>query len=135
MINAMLPYLHANEALIGANTYGKPVGQIAVDRSECDDRFRIIAFALQNAAHQGDYFAGLASRMEASCQAGDDIAHPMGDPQEASTRAALDYLGGQACTPLTAGAGITPQSVREEARELLMPDRPSVQQRNLPGSY
>ncbi|MEA3002105.1 MAG: carboxyl-terminal processing protease [Sphingomonadales bacterium] len=135
MINAMLPYLHANEALIGANTYGKPVGQIAVDRSECDDRFRIIAFALQNAAHQGDYFAGLASRMEASCQAGDDIAHPMGDPQEASTRAALDYLGGQACTPITAGAGITPQGVREEARELLMPDRPSVQQRNLPGSY
>ncbi|MDB5691215.1 MAG: peptidase [Alphaproteobacteria bacterium] len=135
MVNAMLPYFRANEALIGANTFGKPVGQIAVDQSACDDRFRIIAFALQNAAHQGDYFAGLASRMDVACQAGDDIAHPMGDPQEASTRAALDYLGGASCTPITAGGGITAQGQREEPRELLMPDRPSVQQRNLPGSY
>ena len=29
VINAFLPYLHANMALIGTNTYGKPVGQIA----------------------------------------------------------------------------------------------------------
>jgi carboxyl-terminal processing protease len=135
MVNAMLPYLHANEALIGANTFGKPVGQIAVDMPACDDRFRIIAFALQNAAHQGDYFSGLASRVEASCQAGDDIAHPMGDPQEASTRTALNYLEGVACTPLTASGGFTTEGVREEPRELVTPDRPTVAQRNLPGSF
>jgi carboxyl-terminal processing protease len=136
MINAMLPYLHANEALIGANTFGKPVGQIAVDRTECDDRFRIIAFALQNAAHQGDYFAGLATRMDVSCQAGDDVAHPMGDPLEASTKAALDYLAGQTCTAITAsGGGIGAEGTRQEPLELLTPARPSVEQRNLPGSF
>jgi carboxyl-terminal processing protease len=135
MVNAMLPYLHANEALIGANTFGKPVGQIAVDQAACDDRFRIIAFALQNAAHQGDYFSGLASRMEASCQAADDFTHPMGDPQEASTRIALNYLEGVACTPLTASGGFTTEALREEPRELLIPARPTVAQRNLPGSF
>ena len=31
VINAFTPYLHANSALIGTNTYGKPVGQIALD--------------------------------------------------------------------------------------------------------
>jgi carboxyl-terminal processing protease len=136
MVNAMLPYLHANEALIGANTFGKPVGQIAVDQSACDDRFRIIAFALQNAAHQGDYFAGLASRVEASCSAADDISHQMGDPNEASTKAALDYLAGVSCTPITAGSGgITAQGTREAPLELVTPARPTVAQRNLPGSY
>jgi carboxyl-terminal processing protease len=136
MVNAMLPYLHGNEALIGANTFGKPVGQIAVDQAACDDRFRIIAFALQNAAHQGDYFAGLATRVEASCSAADDISHQMGDPQEASTKAALDYLAGVACTPITASSGgITAQGVREAPLELVTPARPTVAQRNLPGSY
>ncbi|HEX4738300.1 MAG TPA: S41 family peptidase [Allosphingosinicella sp.] len=135
MINGMLPYLHANEALIGTNTFGKPVGQIAVDNAPCDDRFRIIAFALQNAAHQGDYFTGLASRMEASCQAADDIAHPMGDPNEASTRAALDYLEGQSCTPISGTGTASTESVREGARELLTPAQPNVVQRNLPGSF
>ncbi|MEX7168827.1 hypothetical protein AB2C61_32565, partial [Pseudomonas aeruginosa] len=28
LINAFTPYLHGNSALIGTNTYGKPVGQI-----------------------------------------------------------------------------------------------------------
>jgi C-terminal processing protease CtpA/Prc len=136
MINGMLPYLHANEALIGTNTFGKPVGQIAVDQPACDDRFRIIAFALQNAAHQGDYFAGLASRMDASCQAADDIGHPMGDPNEASTRAALNFIEGVSCAPITASAGgIATQAVREAPRELLTPAQPTVVQRNLPGSF
>ena len=56
-------------ALIGTNTYGKPVGQIALDRAACDDRLRVIAFATQNAARQGDYYDGLATTVEASCQA------------------------------------------------------------------
>ena len=59
--------------LIGANTFGKPVGQIALDRSACDDRLRVIAFATQNAKRDGDYYAGLATTVEASCSAADDI--------------------------------------------------------------
>ncbi|MEA3051768.1 MAG: carboxyl-terminal processing protease [Sphingomonadales bacterium] len=134
IINAFIPYLHANEALIGTNTYGKPVGQIALDQAQCDDRLRVIAFKTENAARQGDYFTGLASKMEASCQAGDDIAKPLGDPTEASTRAALDFLEGKACTRISSGGGITTQAVHER-RDLLTPDRPSVVQHEVPGAF
>ncbi len=136
VINGMLPFFRANEALIGTNTYGKPVGQIAVDRSSCDDRFRIIAFATQNGAHQGDYFTGLAPRMDVTCQATDDILHPMGSPLESSTRAALDFIAGRSCTAISAaplttqGAGATPAR-----RELLMPDRPTAPQHEVPGLF
>ncbi|MEO7825712.1 MAG: S41 family peptidase [Allosphingosinicella sp.] len=135
IINAFIPYYHKNEALVGTNTYGKPVGQIALDQAACDDRLRVIAFKTENAARQGDYYDGLASKMEASCAAGDDISHQLGDPLETSTKAALDFLAGRVCTPITAsGGGITAQSVREN-RELLMPERPSAVQHELPGSY
>ena len=135
IINAFIPYYHKNEALVGTNTYGKPVGQIALDQAACDDRLRVIAFKTENAARQGDYYDGLASKMEASCAAGDDISHQLGDPQESSTKAALDFLAGRVCTPITASSGgITAQSVREK-RELLMPERPSAVQHELPGSY
>jgi len=136
MLNGMLPYLHANEALIGTNTYGKPVGQIAVDNAPCDDRFRIIAFAVQNGAGQSGYFSGMKSLMEATCAAPDDVSHPMGDPLEASTKSALDYLAGQTCTPIAGGAnGITPEGTRESGQELVVPNRPNEFQRIMPGSY
>jgi C-terminal processing protease CtpA/Prc len=144
VINGMVPYLHANAGLIGSNTYGKPVGQIAIDKSACDDRFRVIAFAIQNAAHNGAYYDGLASFMEASCQASDDISYQLGDPNEQSTRRALDYLEGKSCTAITASAstaGGPPHaaraqlSVTEQARELLTPDRPSTPQREVPGLF
>ncbi|HLL32203.1 MAG TPA: S41 family peptidase [Allosphingosinicella sp.] len=134
IINAFIPYLGNREALVGTNTYGKPVGQIAVDQASCDDRLRVVAFKVENAARQGDYYDGLASKVEVSCRAGDDITRQLGDPQEASTRAALDFLAGRACTPIAAGGGITAQSVREQ-RELLTPERPSVVQREAPGTF
>ncbi len=132
VINAFTPYLHNNAALIGTNTYGKPVGQIALDRSACDDRLRVIAFATQNSARQGNYFDGLAATVEASCQAVDDIGHPLGDPQEASTRSALDFIEGKACTKIATGA--TSQSATGK-RELLMPARPDTAQREVPGLF
>ena len=143
VIAAQIPYLHANAGLIGTNTYGKPVGQIALDRSACDDRLRVIAFALQNSARQGAYYDGLASIMEASCQAGDDLTHPLGNPAETSTRAALDYLAGRSCTPIAASTtataiGGSPRSVRAVAAtplELLTPDRPDTTQREVPGAF
>jgi C-terminal processing protease CtpA/Prc len=134
VINAFIPYLHARDGLIGTNTYGKPVGQIAIDRSACDDRLRVIAFKTENAARGGDYYDGLATKMEASCQAGDDLTKPFGDPQEASTRAALDFLAGRACTRISAATGITTQAIRER-RDLLMPEKPSPVQREVPGAF
>src|SRR3546814_4393428 len=95
VINGMLPYLGANMTLVGDNTYGKPVGQVALDNAECDDRMRVIAFALANADGQGDYYNGLASRIPNSCAADDDLSLPLGDPREASVSAAIGFLSGQ----------------------------------------
>jgi len=137
VINAFVPYLHADVALIGANTYGKPVGQIAVDRPECDDRLRIIAFATSNAAGQGAYYGGLAPVMERTCQASDDLAWPLGDPRENSVKTALDFLAGRACTPI-AGAlgGIRAQSAATAVPRLLTPERPAnARQIEVPGVY
>lgn len=141
VINAFVPYLHSNAALIGTNTYGKPVGQIAIDRSACDDRLRVIAFSLQNAARVGDYYNGLANKVEASCQAVDDLGYPLGDPREASVRSALDFLAGRSCTPITASAaeagGRSAQSTKLSFAErvLLMPTRPAPVQREAPGTF
>jgi hypothetical protein len=134
VINAFIPYLHSNAALVGTNTFGKPVGQIALDRAACDDRLRVIAFATQNAARQGNYFNGLATTVEASCQAADDVTRPLGDPQEASTRAALDFLAGRSCTRISGTQGA--QALRATApRTLLAPERPNTAQREVPGLF
>lgn len=134
VVNAFIPYLHADAALIGTNTYGKPVGQVAIDRSACDDRLRVIAFATQNAARQGNYFNGLAGTVESSCQAGDDIAWPLGDAREASTKAALDFLAGRSCTAI-ASSGQGTLALRTSARQLLTPERPTTVQREVPGAF
>lgn len=141
VMNTFIPYLGNRSALVGTNTYGKPVGQIARDRTECDDRLRVIAFALENANHQGAYYDGLAGFMGATCRASDDISRPLGDPAEASTRAALDFLAGRTCTPITATAtasGTGPHSARtfgEAPMELLVPERPTTPQREVPGLF
>lgn len=137
VINAFIPYLHANAALIGTNTYGKPVGQIALDRAACDDRLRVIAFALQNAARQGAYYDGLANTVEASCRAADDLAYPMGDPREASTRSALDFLQGKSCTRIGASASAEARALSAPVtRVALTPSgEMSTAQREVPGLF
>jgi C-terminal processing protease CtpA/Prc len=133
--NAVLPYLGANAALIGSNTFGKPVGQIARDRPACDDRLRVMAFATVNAAGQGDYYTGLASKFQSTCKAADDVTRQLGDPQEASIKAALDFLAGRQCAPI--GGSATTQGLKEggSAPELLTPAQPNTIQRELPGSF
>jgi carboxyl-terminal processing protease len=136
VINAFIPYLRANAALVGTNTYGKPVGQIAVDRAACDDRLRVVAFAVHNSANQGGYYTGLANTVEASCRAGDDISYPLGDAREASTRAALDFLAGRSCTRIADSGGRTSQAaLGKMPNELLSPERPSTVQREVPGAF
>ena len=137
-INGMLPYFTTNLALVGSNTYGKPVGQIAVDRTSCDDRLRVIAFSMRNAAGSDNYFNGLAGTVNVSCRAADELTRPLGDIQEASIRQALDFLAGSPCTPLTAGTapGLSktggPLTVEPA---LLMPERPTPAQREVPGLF
>ncbi len=147
VMNTFIPYLGNRSALVGTNTYGKPVGQIALDRATCDDRLRVVAFALENAARQGAYYNGLAAFMGATCRASDDLSRQLGDPAEASTRAALDFLAGRACTSILAapggdvadGSGPTPQAgsaaLAARPMELLRPQRPTTPQREVPGLF
>jgi C-terminal processing protease CtpA/Prc len=146
VINSMLPYLGNNMALIGANTFGKPVGQFAFDLTACDLRIRAVTFQTVNSLNQGDYFNGLAGIVPNTCRAGDDIMRPFGDPQEASIAASLDFLAGRACTPITSGGtdgiagGLTQgQSQRQglglPERQPLQPRNPNSAQRELPGLF
>ena len=129
------PFLGTNAALVGSNSYGKPVGQIALDLTACDDRIRVVAFAKENAAGQGDYFSGLAGTMRTTCAAADDITRPLGDPQEASLRAALDFVAGRSCTPIALAQSAQSASSRAERRVLPAPRNASAAQRDVPGLF
>ena len=136
VMNSVIPYLGAKTALIGSNTYGKPVGQRWIDRSACDDRLVAIAFVTQNAEKQGDYFSGIASKFQVTCSAQDDITRPFGDPQEASVKSALDFLAGRPCGPPISGGGITAQGAgKASTRELITPAAPGTVQREVPGFF
>lgn len=132
--NSFIPYLGSNLALVGTNTYGKPVGQFAFDRSACDDRLRAVTFKTTNAADQGEYYRGLAGVVPNTCAANDGIANQLGDPAEASVRVALDFLAGRSCTPIAGGQERGVQSA-DSRRVLLQPDRPSAAQREVPGLF
>jgi C-terminal processing protease CtpA/Prc len=140
VINAMIPYLGADVALIGTNTFGKPVGQIALDQAACDDRLRVVAFSTRNRDDQGDYYNGIAPFVRSTCEAIDDAGRPLGDPAEASTQAALNFIAGRSCTPIGTGAattGVGSNAIRTPAgtRELVSPMRPRPSQREVPGSF
>lgn len=134
--NAFIPYLNNNMALVGANTFGKPVGQFGFDLTACDDRLRAVTFRTENANGQGDYYTGLASVVPITCRANDDISAQLGDPAEASVAAALDFLAGRACTPIagTPGAQGTLRQ-GEPGRVILQPDAPTPAQREVPGMF
>jgi C-terminal processing protease CtpA/Prc len=135
VINAERPYLGNNIALIGDNTYGKPVGQIALDLPDCDDRLRAIAFETQNSAHEGGYYTGLASKMAVTCQATDDVFRQLGDPQEQSIRTALDFLAGRACTPIQSSASLKQTSTGHSTPPILGSVKSNAAQREVPGLF
>jgi carboxyl-terminal processing protease len=135
--NAMLPFFANRLILVGENTNGKPVGQIAVDRAACDDRLRIVAFATENANRQGDYYTGLAPylppRGGRTCAANDDFRQAMGDPAEASTARAMAALRGENCAAIAAAPG----DIREQSlgRQPLLARAPNAAQREMPGTF
>lgn len=135
VINSMLPYLGTDDvALIGRNTSGKPVGQFGFDLAECDLRIRAVTFQTVNANDEGDYFTGLASVMPNTCQAGDNILQPLGDPREASIATALDFLAGRSCTAITGGED---NSLAQGAPEriTMQPAQPTAAQFETPGMF
>ncbi len=91
VINALLP--HTVVTLVGSATFGKPVGQSAF--SYCDDEFllRPVTFETVNALGEGGYFDGLG----VTCNASDELAFALGDPDEASLASALQFIGTGRC--------------------------------------
>jgi hypothetical protein len=101
-VNSMKPWVEV--AIVGADTLGKPVGQLAFDLTGCQDRLRLISFKIVNALGEGDYYTGLASTLTFACAADDTLATPLGDPNDNLTRAALGWIGSGACASvITAG--------------------------------
>ncbi|MEP2735761.1 MAG: S41 family peptidase [Erythrobacter sp.] len=134
LANSMLSYQGNDIALIGSNSFGKPVGQFGFDRSECDDRLRVLTFQTENADGNAEYFDGLASAFPNTCRAQDDLFKSFDDPTEDSIARALDFLGGRTCTAISGGTTRTAQSV-QSVREPLRPEKPTAAQFEIPGLY
>lgn len=91
VINALRPFIPV--VIVGNKTYGKPVGQYSF--TFCEKVLHPVAFSLQNALGQGDFFGGFAP----DCAAADDVTHSIGDPAEASLAEALSYAAHGRCSP------------------------------------
>ena len=91
VINSLEP--HAAVTIVGADTFGKPVGQVAVDF--CDLRMRPTAFETVNSLNQGQYFDGLP----VDCPSADDLDEPVGADTDPALVTALGFLENNACPP------------------------------------
>jgi len=92
--NSMEAYFDVT--LVGANTFGKPVGQIGL--TFCEKILRPTSFRTVNAAGEGDYFDGLP----VDCAAPDDLNFAVGADDDPNMVAAMTYLNTGAC-PVAAG--------------------------------
>jgi hypothetical protein len=131
-VNSMAPWVEI--AIVGEDTFGKPVGQLAFDLQGCEDRLRLVAFKLENARGDGDYYDGLAATLPFACAAPDTLDEPLGSAAEGLTAAALAWLGTGACTTM-----IPATTARAKPGGAAAPDRyplprqPSPAQLWLPG--
>jgi hypothetical protein len=127
-------------AVVGARSYGKPVGQEPFQLgSECTDTLYLISFRLDNAKGFGGYYSGLpADGFDGgSCAAADDLAHEQGDPLEASTQAALQWVTAGTCPNGAIAPASTPGALTAAPPPLrrLVPPDPSPAQRDIPGLF
>ncbi len=89
VINGMEP--HVEVAIVGDDTFGKPVGQVGLEF--CEKILRPTAFQTLNADDFGDYFFGLP----VDCAAPDDLNVAVGADTDPNIEAALSYLDTGAC--------------------------------------
>jgi C-terminal processing protease CtpA/Prc len=91
LVHGLAP--HIEVVTIGGTTCGKPVGFQVVRYG--DMSYWVVTFKDLNARGEGDYYAGLAP----TCAVVEEVAHPLGDPADASFKAALHYLRSGRCPP------------------------------------
>ena len=123
--NGMIPY--AEVAIVGDNTFGKPVGQIGL--LFCDKILRPTAFRLANADGDGDYFGGLP----VDCPATDDLTVPVGDPLDPNMIAAMEYLSTGTCPVAASPAGSFKPSAA--APEIASPAATGRPERDFAGAW
>jgi carboxyl-terminal processing protease len=109
VINGLEPFFDV--VLVGDTTFGKPVGQVAVDF--CANRLRPVSFRSVNADGGSDFFDGFP----VDCVAADDIDFDLGDPAEASLAEALYYAENGVCS-----SGIS--VMHERSVEKALADKP-----------
>ncbi|MCX7053460.1 MAG: S41 family peptidase [Proteobacteria bacterium] len=130
-INAMRAW--AEVAIVGSDTYGKPVGQLAFDLANaCTDRLRLITFKTVNATGASDYYEGLASNMRFACAADDTLGAPMGDPADSLTQAALQWINTGACASVI-GSFVAGQAKTSPPSRSPLSRQPSAAERWVPG--
>jgi carboxyl-terminal processing protease len=130
-INAMRAW--AEVAIVGSDTYGKPVGQLAFDlANSCPDRLRLISFKTVNANGASDYYDGLASSMRFACAASDTLGAPMGDPADGLTQAALQWINTGACASVIS-TFVDGQAKTRPSSRYPLSRQPSAAERWIPG--
>ena len=99
-------------AYVGAETYGKPVGQRVFDLPGCSTELFLVSYRLINAAGVTDYYGGLPAAPQNGipgsygplCGAADDLTHAQDSPDESSTAAAVYFAQNGSCPPAPAAA-------------------------------
>jgi len=132
VVNGMKPWVEV--AIVGSDTYGKPVGQSAFDLTGCDLRMRLVTFKITNADNEGDYFDGLAPTLPFACAATDDLTRDPWDSAESSTAAALSWLGTGACGQVMSAPALPFLKAQTEFR-LPQARVPTAAQAYLPGLF
>jgi C-terminal processing protease CtpA/Prc len=131
-VNVMKPWVEV--AIVGSDTFGKPVGQLAFDLAGCSDRLRLVSFKTVNARGEGDYYDGLAATLRYACAASDTLGAAMNDPADGLTGAALGWIRTGACPGGVIGAG--DDASRKPGADdgaFPRPERPSAAEHWLPG--
>ena len=109
VINALRPFIPV--AVIGSRTYGKPVGQYAIEF--CDKLLAPVSFALRNADGQGDFFDGFPAGLRGARRCGPSAGRSGGGIAQGSAdvrdhqrlqRASADAAN-ESCDPAARAAG------------------------------
>lgn len=124
VINGLDP--HVEVAIVGDDTFGKPVGQIGLDF--CEQRLRLTAFQSFNSAGFGDYFDGL----QADCQAPDDLSVAVGAADDPNLVTSLEYLSTGACPAASRPGGASKPA---DGAGIRLPDRHGPPWREFADAY
>lgn len=130
---------HRNVRIVGAKSYGKPVGQRGFRLGGCDTLAYLVSFRHENAQGDGAFYDGLPDDGGGFgaplCPAADDLEHEQWSEEEASTSAALAWLATGVCPTEAPAGAVSKLALRLAPDALLEAAEPSLAQRHVPGLF